>query len=243
MAQMAGSNVDVYFEASKHLLSMRLDGTVAGALPQDMSIDLATLRNFAIPIDWAIDSGLRHLTIHNHDKYIQIVNEAGYTLANNGAVNISMLNNRGLTSISFTDTVKLKGALQSFGSYTYDLETIDGDLDFSAVDSWTYSNWFIGSKIAHIRLIKNSAATIGTMDFSQCNYLDETSLISIANGLADTTGAHYLKLHSTRKTMLGQITGIVSEDQTGTYHIFTQDSNGPTTLQDFITNTKGWTIQ
>lgn len=64
--------------------------------------------------------------------------------------------------------------------------------------------------------------------------LSDATLVSVANAL--TAGSHTLTLHATAAARCGEILGTVSD---GT---FTVSSGGTTTLEDFITTTKGWSI-
>lgn len=225
---------------SKACKALKLEGAVQGLLPSEITIDTENLSYFSVPVDWNIDSGLRTLTI----KCTKPINFTGDSIALSGSgINITMMRNRGIKKIIFTNDIKLQGSLNSFFIYMYDLEEIYGDFDFTDVPSWTYGSWFIAvRKLTRIRLKENTAATISTIDFSALNALDNDSLISIANGLGAVESGHTLKLESTPKSRLMQIVGTVTLDPTETYHIFTESVSGSVTLQDFITTTKGWTI-
>ena len=65
--------------------------------------------------------------------------------------------------------------------------------------------------------------------------LSDESLVSVANCLVEGIG-QTLALHSSRKTRCSSIMG---NNDNGT---FVADENGTMTLEDFITNVKGWTL-
>lgn len=69
--------------------------------------------------------------------------------------------------------------------------------------------------------------------------LSNDSLISCANGLDEST-PNTLTMSTAQKTAANSIVGTVTNN--GNYSIFTADGSGATTLLDFITNTKGWTV-
>ena len=64
--------------------------------------------------------------------------------------------------------------------------------------------------------------------------LSDATLISVANAL--TVGSYTLTLHATAAARCAEIVGTVSDG------VFTADSGGTTTLTEFITTTKGWSI-
>lgn len=80
------------------------------------------------------------------------------------------------------------------------------------------------------------------LSFGAVANLTNDALVSIANGLR--AGANTVTFSSTPKSKLAIIKGNVSQITEGdvTYDFFTADDAGDTTLQDFITTTKGWTI-
>ena len=225
---------------SKACKALKLEGTVQGFLPSEITIDTENLSYFSVPVDWNIDSGLRTLTI----KCTKLINFTGDSIALSGSgINITMMRNRGIKKLIFTNDIKLQGQLNSFFQYMYDLEEIYGDFDFTNVPSWTYGGWFLSAtKLTRIRLKENTASEVSTIDFSWLQAIDNDSLISIANGLGAVESEHTLKLHATPKSRLMQIVGTVTLDPTETHHIFTESVSGSVTLQDFITTTKGWTI-
>ena len=70
--------------------------------------------------------------------------------------------------------------------------------------------------------------------FKWCPVLSDATLVSVANAL--TVGSYTLTLHATAAARCAEITGTVSDG------VFTADSGGTTTLTEFITTTKGWSI-
>lgn len=97
--------------------------------------------------------------------------------------------------------------------------------------------------IENIRYIPNSSPTTVTVVYHQWqSKLSDTSVISLANGLSANTGT--LTLHADVKTRCGTILGRVSTVTEGetSYDFFTADGNGDTTLTEFITQVKGWTL-
>lgn len=75
-----------------------------------------------------------------------------------------------------------------------------------------------------------------SITFAGASKLTDDSLVSIVNGLDGTVTGQSLSLHATPKTRCGQIVGTVTDG------IFAIDAGGGTTLLDFATTTKGWTV-
>ncbi len=97
------------------------------------------------------------------------------------------------------------------------------------------SGVFIGcSSLQNVTFANNSIQ--GNLSFSASSGLTNASLISIANGLKSNVTGKTLTLHSTAKAKLSTITGTVTSG------VFTADASGIVTLQNFILNTKGWSI-
>lgn len=92
-----------------------------------------------------------------------------------------------------------------------------------------------GSNLEEIRFVPNSMTYNGTYNFSQHGKLSDASLVSIANAMAENT-SKAIDLHADVIARLPNIMGTVSD---GTFAL---DANGTITLQDFIANTKGWTV-
>lgn len=81
----------------------------------------------------------------------------------------------------------------------------------------------------------------GSIYFGNALFSDE-SMVSIANCLTATTKT--IALSDTMKTKCQTIMGTVSQvtDDDITYDFFTAGTSGTVTLENFITQTKGWTI-
>lgn len=96
-----------------------------------------------------------------------------------------------------------------------------------------------GSALEEIRFVPDSMSYNGTYWFAEHGKLSDESLASIANAM-DASGSvnvtKAIQLHSTASDKLSTIMGTVSDG------FFTLDPNGTTTLLDFITQTKGWTV-
>lgn len=109
---------------------------------------------------------------------------------------------------------------------------------------WTYDTnlntiYLPTSALEEIRFVPNSMSYNGTYRLGQHGKLSDDSLVSIANAM-DASGSvnvtKTVKLHATAAGKLSTIMGTVSDG------FFTLDPNGTTTLLDFITQTKGWTV-
>lgn len=109
---------------------------------------------------------------------------------------------------------------------------------------WTYATrlntiYLPTSALEEIRFVPNSMSYNGTYQLGQHSNLSDDSLVSIANAM-DASGSvnvtKTVKLHATAASKLSTIMGTVSDG------FFTLDPNGTTTLLDFITQTKGWTV-
>lgn len=66
--------------------------------------------------------------------------------------------------------------------------------------------------------------------------LTNSSLINVANALPVVSTSPTLTLHATPKARLSTIMGTVADG------VFTADESGTVTLENFITQTKGWTV-
>ena len=86
--------------------------------------------------------------------------------------------------------------------------------------------------LKEVRFERQVAATDWVFKWSPV--LSDATLISVANALA--VGSYTLTLHATASARCAEITGTVSDG------VFTADSGGTTTLTEFITTTKGWSL-
>ena len=131
-----------------------------------------------------------------------------------------------------------------FQGSTCVVETIGGNTPISlkTQTSGSYRMFQGNTHIKDVLFYENYSAT--TIDFGQCSAFTDNTLISIANALQVPASTATLTLHATPKARLSTITGFVgsvTRDEE-TYDKFVADANGNVTLQDFITNIKGWTI-
>lgn len=139
--------------------------------------------------------------------------------------------NYSIKTINFPNGITLKGEIASF-LYQSNVEEIIGTIDLTAGMS-AVSNAFTDAHLKTISFARNC------IDFStRFNSADLTddSLVSIANALSDSASGLSLTHNTTAKTRCDQIVGTVTDG------VFTADAGGSTTLTDFITNTKGWTL-
>lgn len=129
------------------------------------------------------------------------------------------------------------------------LETIRGTIDFSLVTSSSALDYMFASSgvsLENVEFAPNtlsiSPSTGGRTTFAKLTALTDASIVSLANALK--AGTHSIELHSTVKGKLSTIMGTVSQvtDDIETYDFFTASETGDTSLEDFITLTKGWTI-
>jgi len=95
------------------------------------------------------------------------------------------------------------------------------------------SNCFTGCSTLQNLTFKPNTCAI-SVNLNGSSRLTDESLVSVANGLV--SGAYTLTLHATPKARLPSINGTVTD---GT---FIESDSGETTLLDYITTTKGWTV-
>ena len=135
---------------------------------------------------------------------------------------------------------------QNYKQLFYDTENVEGleiivtgyTFDLSAVpDPGNNNNGLqnmIGANVKEIRFVKSSAKTDWLTN--QCQKVSDETLVSMANALDETATGKTLSIHATPKARCGQLVGTVTDG------VFAIDAGGGTTLADFITNTKGWTL-
>lgn len=132
-----------------------------------------------------------------------------------------------------------------FLSYLPGLKKISGVTFNGNIANWTYDTqanviYFpTGSALEEIRFVPNSMSYNGTYRLKQHGNLSDDSLVSIANAM-DASGSvnvtKTVELHASAAGKLSTIMGTVTDG------VFALDTNGTTTLLDFITQTKGWTV-
>lgn len=129
------------------------------------------------------------------------------------------------------DLLILNGVFSIRENYT--LESITGGrLDFSALTS---EHAFIRDSTA-LTTFSVIQGSIGQSIEMSGSALSDATLVSIANGLDGTATGKTLTLDSGKKAHCAEILGSVADG------VFTIDAQGSTTLTDFITTTKGWTL-
>lgn len=168
------------------------------------------------------------------------INLAQNNRAFNGALDLEEI------EINANNSLNLDGeSIKNAFSYLPGLKRITGIVFNGNSVRWTNNTsadviYFpTGSALEEIRFVPNSMSYNGTYQLAQHGNLSDDSLVSIANAM-DASGSvnvtKTIKLHSNVKDKLPSIMGTVSSD------FFTLDPNGTTTLLDFITQTKGWTV-
>lgn len=119
------------------------------------------------------------------------------------------------------------------------LQEIDGLIDMSsATDASSCFNNMHATSI----LFKPNTIPV-SLSFRFSSYMTKATVISLANGLDETVTDKKLTFFASSYATKLATVGMVSMDESNTYHIFTEDASGDTTLQNFITTIKGWTIE
>ena len=131
------------------------------------------------------------------------------------------------------------GILGGLGAFTLcsNLKTIEstatfGGKEFLRKEATAYNPFYNCAKLVDVRFTPNSAQQDWVFKWSP--NLSDATLVSAANAL--TVGSYTLTLHATASARCAEITGTVSDGA------FTASSSGTTTLVDFITTTKGWSL-
>lgn len=124
------------------------------------------------------------------------------------------------------------------------LEEIAGDsLNLSGVaQSGNLPNLHQCTALKTVRFVPNTANVNWQFSSSFSTHLTDDTIVSIANALNETVTGQTIKIISAVITRCQTIVGTVSLDPTNTFHVFTASAGGTSTLADFITNTKGWTL-
>ncbi|MGM9640553.1 MAG: hypothetical protein ACI3V3_04230 [Faecousia sp.] len=161
----------------------------------------------------------------------QVVGTGGWKPS---GVKVVRIRSNGAETIKFPANTVIN---YTFSSPT--LHTIDCILDLSSYNK-TCSNW-IGSAMENMRFVANTIKV--SCNWAASAVLSDGTLASIANGLYDGS-ALTITLHADSKARCDAILGTVSSvtDDSGTYDFFSADESGDTTLTEFITNVKGWTL-
>ena len=135
-------------------------------------------------------------------------------------------------------TEVIPGASEAIGDFAYcsKLETVNSSkpfgIGYTSNQTLYYNPFYNCAALKEVRFERQVAATDWVFKWSP--NLSDATLISVANAL--TVGSYTLTLHATAAARCAEITGTVSDG------VFTADSGGTTTLTEFITTTKGWSI-
>ncbi len=131
------------------------------------------------------------------------------------------------------------GILGGLGAFAMcsNLKTIESTAPFGGnqllrKEATAYNTFYNCAKLVDVRFTPNSAQQDWVFKWSP--NLSDATLVSAANAL--TVGSYTLTLHATASARCAEITGTVSDG------VFTADSGGTTTLTEFITTTKGWSL-
>ena len=131
------------------------------------------------------------------------------------------------------------GILGGLGAFAMcsNLKTIESTAPFGGnqllrKEATAYNTFYNCAKLVDVRFTPNSAQQDWVFKWSPA--LSDATLVSAANAL--TVGSYTLTLHATASARCAEITGTVSDGA------FTVSSSGTTTLVDFITTTKGWSL-
>ena len=141
-------------------------------------------------------------------------------------------------SFAHATTEIFPGASESLGAfaYCYKLETVNSSTPFGVKyisNQMYYYNPFCECvALKEVRFERQVADNDWVFKWSPV--LSDATLISVANALL--FGSYTLTLHATAAARCAEITGTVSDG------VFTADSGGTTTLTEFITTTKGWSL-
>ncbi len=143
-----------------------------------------------------------------------------------------------VVTVVFPNGIAIKGdARDAFNAAN--LTTVTGEIDISAA---TNIGNFCSSTTTKLETISFKQNSIPLSITFVSDNLTNASIISIANGLDESKTGQTLTHEVSIVNTMGSIMGNVAMDGTNTYHIFTEDAGGNTTLLDFVTITKGWTV-
>lgn len=131
------------------------------------------------------------------------------------------------------------GILGGLGTFSLcpNLKTIEstatfGGKEFLRKEATAYNPFYNCAKLVDVQFTPNSAQQDWVFKWSPA--LSDETLMSAANAL--TVGSYTLTLHATAAARCAEIVGTVSDGA------FTASSSGTTTLVDFITTMKGWSL-
>ena len=194
----------------------------------DMSQVLEVLDTTAVEV--LVDSGAK-VRFSNALKYISY---GTHKTENDPTQNVAFMFQSAGSLTEFDGSgLKVKdSSIQGLFRYDYALRTVNLS-GWDLTNTTNVDNSFDNMTNLQNFVLENTVLPNANLSFVNTAYLTDTSLVNIANALNPT--AHTLRLHATPKARLSAITGTVSSGK------FTA-GDGATTLLDFITNTKGWTV-
>ena len=122
-------------------------------------------------------------------------------------------------------------------AYNQYLTTIDGIINLSTTSANATYNMFANCYfLEEVRFTKSSLGVQPSNMLANCRSLSDASIVSIANALNETVSGLTITFPAAAKERVPLIVGTVTDG------VFEIDASGVTTLSDFITNTKGWTV-
>lgn len=189
-------------------------------LPETLVIDFENAVISSMYKTFNSVSGCKHLTLKN----IQYPDNAGVPCQD-------AFRGSSLEILEFVNCA-FKPANNQYPFYQSALQEIIGDIDMTYRTAGLLNDM---TALREVRFVPNTIHSEFTIYNTRT--LSNDSLISIANGLSDeATGIYDIRRTNALPTMQN-ITGNVVDS------MFISDDNGSTTLEQFITNVKGWTIR
>lgn len=154
----------------------------------------------------------------------------------NGAATVEKVIFKGDFDVAQNPGGGILGGLGAFAMCS-NLKTIESTAPFGGnqllrKEATAYNTFYNCMKLVDVRFTPNSAQQDWVFKWSP--NLSDATLVSAANAL--TVGSYTLTLHATAAARCAEIVGTVSDG------VFTADSGGTTTLTEFITTTKGWSL-
>ena len=154
----------------------------------------------------------------------------------NGVTTIEKVVFKGDFDVAQNPSGGILGGLGAFAMCS-NLKTIESTAPFGGnqllrKEATAYNTFYNCAKLVDVRFTPNSATQDWVFKWSPA--LSGETLVSAANAL--TVGSYTLTLHATAAARCAEIVGTVSDG------VFTADSGGTTTLTEFITTTKGWSL-
>lgn len=203
-------------------------------IPDSITLVLPNAINLKNMFNEAIGGNIIDLTLNNS------VSDLSY-----------FMNHQNNDRLSTVTKLILRGDLsdvttyQRFARYCSSLIEVDADIDFSSVTNSSYIGYMFytaSTTPLKVRFVPNTLSLNVSTQVINSRVLDDNSLVSFCNCLTARNGT--VALSSENKRRCASLPGTVSQctDDTGTYDFFTADASGNVTLENFVTQTKGWTI-